>query len=447
MGTTPLHARFRILAPLAVRDFRLLWTGMSVSLFGDGVQLVAVAWLVYDLSNAPAALSLVGVAWTLPQVLLLLAGGVVSDRVERRLVMIAGDLVRLAAMGSLAALVLTGAVELWHVVALVGLHGVGTAFFQPAFGAVVPQIVPPALLVEANSLDQLMRPFAFQLVGPAVGGVAVAALGAGQALALDACTFALSAIAIGCMRRLPRATAAEARRSALSEVREGFAFVRSQTWLWGSLAAFSASLLAFWGPYEVLIPYLVKNELGGGADDLGLIFASGGVGSMVVAVAMAQRGLPRRHIVALYGSWAVASAAIAGFALATASWHAMAASVLVGAGSTIGMVIWGTMMHRLVPGALLGRVTSMDWLVTTSLVPISFAITAPVAGLLGVRATLAAAGLVSGAVVLAFLLVPGIRDTEHHGLERRADAATPAAEPVREPGAEVEAEPAYEASR
>jgi MFS family permease len=207
MGTTPLHARFRILAPLAVRDFRLLWTGMSVSLFGDGVQLVAVAWLVYDLSNAPAALSLVGVAWTLPQVLLLLAGGVVSDRVERRLVMIAGDLVRLAAMGSLAALVLTGAVELWHVVALVGLHGVGTAFFQPAFGAVVPQIVPPALLVEANSLDQLMRPFAFQLVGPAVGGVAVAALGAGQALALDACAGSR-------VRRRPRRAGPRSRRCA-----------------------------------------------------------------------------------------------------------------------------------------------------------------------------------------------------------------------------------------
>lgn len=121
----------RIFAPLRVRRFALLWTGMTVSLVGDGVLLVALAWKVYELSNATTAMSAVGVAMTVPHVALLLLGGVASDRLDRRRLMIASDVVRGSAVAILGILALGGDLRLWHVFVLVAAYGAATAFFGP----------------------------------------------------------------------------------------------------------------------------------------------------------------------------------------------------------------------------------------------------------------------------------------------------------------------------
>src|ERR1700750_405300 len=139
-------SRVRLLAPLRHRDFRLLWGGMCVSLLGDGVFLVAMAWQVYALSNVPTALSSVGIAMTVPTIAFLLLGGVVSDRLDRRRVMLMADVTRGIAVASMAVLSLTGLLELWHVVALVALYGAGAAFFGPAFDAIVPDLLPASAL-------------------------------------------------------------------------------------------------------------------------------------------------------------------------------------------------------------------------------------------------------------------------------------------------------------
>ncbi len=193
-------SRVNLLAPLRHRDFALLWTGQTASLIGDGVFLVAMAWQVYSIWNAPAALSMVGIAMTIPTLLLLLAGGVVSDRFDRRRVLIGADIVRGLAVGAMAVLSLAGALQLWHMFVLVALYGAGTAFFGPAFDAIVPDLLPADQLAQANSLDQLVRPIAFRLVGPALGGWMVAGLGVGTAFALDSATFAISAAAVLSMR-------------------------------------------------------------------------------------------------------------------------------------------------------------------------------------------------------------------------------------------------------
>src|SRR4051794_3262524 len=142
-------SRVRLFAPLRHRDFRLLWAGMCASLLGDGVFLVAVAWQAYELSNAPAAMSLVGIAMTVPTIVLLLLGGAVSDRFDRRRVMVAADLLRAAVIAVLAALAIAGALELWHLVLIVAVYGAGAAFFGPAFDAVVPDVLPAADLPQA----------------------------------------------------------------------------------------------------------------------------------------------------------------------------------------------------------------------------------------------------------------------------------------------------------
>src|SRR5947208_7615470 len=146
-----------LFSPLRIRDFRRLWTGMTVSLLGDGIFLVAVAWQAYDLSNAPTALALVGVAMSGTQVAFLLAGGIVSDRLDRRRVMVAADVLRGLSVAVLGLLSLSGVLELWEMVIIAGVYGAGSAFFGPAFDAIVPELVPADLLQQANSLDQFVR--------------------------------------------------------------------------------------------------------------------------------------------------------------------------------------------------------------------------------------------------------------------------------------------------
>jgi MFS family permease len=407
-------SRVGILRPLRIRDFALLWAGATVSLAGDGVYVVALAWQVYELSDSPTALSLV--AWTLPLGVFVLLGGVVSDRFERRRIMIATDVVRALAAATIGALSLTGAIELWHLIVLAAVFGTGEAFFGPAFNSIVPQIVPRDLLLQANSLDQFIRPFAFTLVGPALGGWLVATVGPGQAFVLDAGTFLVSATAIFFIRhRSAGRQEPELRTSMLRELREGFAFVRAHAWLWATLLAAAILLLAYWGPIEVLVPYRVRNELGGTASDFGLVLACGGVGSILAALILGQRGLPHRHITFMYAAWTLGCLALVGFGLATAVWQLQAVSLAEGALFTAGLVVWGTLVQSLVPGELLGRVTSLDWFISTSLVPISFALTGPVSHALGAQTTLVVAGFAAALATIVFLFVPGVRDTERDG--------------------------------
>ena len=404
-------SRVRLFAPLRHRDFRLLWSGMCVSLLGDGVFLVAMAWQVYALSNAPTALALVGIAMTVPTIAFLLIGGAVSDRFDRRRIMLAADLVRGVAVGLVAVLSLAGVLELWHMVLLVGVYGAGTAFFTPAFDAIVPDVLPASELAQANSLDQFVRPLALRLAGPALGGVLIDVVGVGAAFALDAGSFAVSALALMVMRTQPKARS-EAGGSIGGEIRAGFAYIRRHVWLWATFASAAVAYLLFMGPAEVLLPFVVKNELGGSAGDLGLVFAAGGLGSLGCAVVMGQRGLPRRDITFMYLVWTAATLAVAGYGLADAVWQLMLASLAFNALETAGTIVWATAKQRHVPPELLGRVSSLDWLISIGLLPLSFALTGPVSGAIGAQATLVGAGLIGGVITFAALLLPGMRAIE-----------------------------------
>ena len=412
-------SRVRLFAPLRHRDFRLLWSGMCVSLLGDGVFLVAMAWQVYALSNAPTALALVGIAMTVPTIAFLLVGGAVSDRLDRRRIMLAADAVRGLAVGLIAVLSLAGALELWHMVVLVGVYGAGTAFFTPAFDAIVPDVLPAGELAQANSLDQFVRPLALRLAGPALGGVLIDVVGVGSAFALDAASFAVSALALLAMRSRARVRS-EAGGSIGGEIRAGFAYIRRHVWLWATFVSAAVAYLLFMGPAEVLLPYVVKNELGGSAGDLGLVFAAGGLGSLGCAVVMGQRGLPRRDITFMYLVWTAATLAVAGYGLADAVWQLMLASLAFNALETAGTIVWATAKQRHVPPALLGRVSSLDWLISIGLLPLSFALTGPVSGAIGAQATLIGAGLIGGVITFAALLLPGMRAIE--GREAPASA-------------------------
>jgi DHA3 family tetracycline resistance protein-like MFS transporter len=396
---------------------------MTVSLIGDGIFLVAMAWQAYELWNAPAALSLLGIGMTIPTIAFLLPAGVLSDRLNRKSLMLCADLGRALVLAALAVLALTGLLTFWELVLLVALYGVGTAFFTPAFEAIVPDIVPAADLAAANSLDQFVRPIALRLAGPALGGGLVAGLGLGGAFALNAGSFLASAVAIFLMRP-PAHPRSEHVQSSISALREGFVFVRGRVWLWGTLLSAAIAYLAFMGPAEVLLPYLVKNELNGSASDLGFVFAAGGVGAIGAALFMGQRGHPSRDVTFMYATWTLATLAIAGYGLATAPWQLMIACLAFNALETAGVIVWATIKQRHVPGSMLGRVSSLDWMISIGLLPLSFALTAPVAGLIGIRATLIAAAVIGGVFTLAALFLPGMRAIEGLAAEAPKGRAT-----------------------
>jgi len=408
-------SRLRILQPLRSKDFARWTAGASISLLGDGIFLVALAWQVYDLWSAPAAFAIVGAVWTLPNVAFLLLGGVISDRLDRRKVMIAADVLRAVAIGAIGVLSATGAIELWHVFVGIGFMGVGDAFFNPASTAIVPDLVDAGELTQANALAGMLRPFMLRFAGPAIGGVLVGTVGAGWALIADAATFLVSAVAVSRItpRPLPVRDAADGGpRRFRRELGEGWAFVRRSPWCWATLLAALLSLLAFFGPLEVLLPYLAKEVHRWTPETLGLIFGAGGVGALLGALVLGQRGLPRRMVSFMYWAWAIGVLAIAVFGVMTQVWHAVLASFLMQLGFQLGTVVWVTLMQRLVPRHLLGRVTSLDWMVSIGLVPVSFLLTAPAAQLFGPQATLIGGGVIAAVVTAVLLYLPGVRDPE-----------------------------------
>jgi MFS family permease len=415
--TEPSWSRIGILRPLRVRDFRFLWAGMSISLIGDGIYLVAIALQVYSMSDEPSALALVGLAWTGPMVLVLLFSGVLSDRLERRRLLIAADAIRCAAIGSMGVLTSLGVVRLWHLVALAAVYGIGEAVFYPAFSSLVPDLVAGhEHLVQANSLAQFMRPFAQTMLGPAIGGFLVQGFGAGSAFLADAGTFAFSAVMVSMIRARGRPSHDGEPTSAGQDLVEGIRYVRRHTWLLVAMLAATVNLLFFWGPFEVLVPFVVKRVLGGSGAELGLIFAAGGAASVVTAVVMGQRALPRRPLTVMYAAWGLATFALVGFGIADELWPMYLVSAASSACITVLLILWTTLMQRMVPARFLGRVSSLDWMLSTAGTPASYALTGPVSSVLGPQATLVAAGSVGAVVVLlAAVLVPGARAPERDG--------------------------------
>ena len=383
--------------------------GQSVSLVGDGIYLVAIAWLVYDLSNEPGALAIVGIAWTLPMVLGLLLAGVLSDRFERRRLLVLSDVIRCAAIGAIAALSLAGVVQLWHVIMLVVVYGAGEALFLPAFSAIVPDVVPREQLLHANTLREMMEPLGLRFAGPALGGLLITVFSVGTAFLVDALTFLASALVVSFMSRQPPPR--EEGHTLRADLREGFAYVRAHAWLWVTLSGAALFLLATYGPFEVLLPYIIRNDLGGGAAMFGTVLAAGGAGSFFGAVLIGRTGLPRRHVTFMWAAWCVGDVLFVGLAVADAAWQMCLVAFMAFSLATAALVVWNTLMNTLVPPELLGRVSSFDWFVSIGLTPLSFAVTGPVAELLGARTTLAISGLL-GAATFFFVFIPGVRNPE-----------------------------------
>lgn len=415
---TPRHRaprpdpKLKILRPLGINDFALLWTGLFVSLVGDGVFIVALPLQVFELRDTATAFTIALIAWTVPLVLCLPLAGVLSDRFERRRMMIIAVTMQGVAVAGMGLLAVTNSIDLWHIYLLAAVYGTGEGLFGPAFGSIVPDIVPKELLVAANSLDNFSRPFAQRLVGPALGGIIVTLSDPGGAFLVDAGSFGAAALVFTIIRTRGKSVEERRRGPMWQEMKEGFEFVRNNAWLLGGLGSAALGLLIFYGPWQALVPYRVTHALSGDGLDLAMLYAAGGAGAVLASMLISQRDMPKRFMTAMYLAMAIGTLMLVGYGAATRVWHVVVASFVMHALFAAGIIIWQTTMHKVVPGAILGRVSSLDWFVSTSLIPVSLAIAGPLSNALGPGRVLIGAGVLGCAALLSFLLLPGVRDPE-----------------------------------
>ena len=397
---------------LRQRDYALLWSGQTVSVLGDGIYTIAIALEALRISNHPMTLAYVEAARIVPNVLLLVFAGTLVDRLPRRLVVLSADLLRGGAIAALAALAAAHALDVTELVVLSVAVGVGDAFFYPAYRAILPEVLPPELLTQGNAFNSASQTMGASFVGPALGGVVVAAGGTSAAFALDAGTFLVSGLCLVLMSHVP--APAPSGRSMVHDARQGIRWTVRQRWLWfGILAAGVANFAAF-SPTAVTMPLLVRDVLHQGPAAYGATFAAAGVGGLLAAAVAARLGSPARRMAVIWASWALSSIALVGLGLAPDVVVVAVCAAVTFFGLTYGNLLWGVLMQVAVPADMLGRASSVDWLFSICLSPLGLVVAGVLAGTIGVRETvLLGAGL--SAVSCLVVFVPGVRDPDRPG--------------------------------
>jgi MFS family permease len=391
--------------PLAERDFRLLFLGRTISLFGSAFAPIALAFAVVVLTGSPSDLGLVLSAYMLAHLVFLLAGGVWADRLPRNLVMVTSDLLSSGAQLAAAALLLTGVAQSWHLIVLAALRGGASAFFMPASTGLVPQVVSPGRLQQANALLSLSRN-STRIAGVALAGILVATLGPGWALALDGATYLLGAVFIA-MLRVPHVKPAE-EREFLRELSEGWREFRSRAWLCVTIVQFALINAYAIGAFLVLGPFVAEHHLGGAAA-WGFILAAEAAG-MIVAGVVALRYRPERPL--LVATLAVLTMAplLALLGLAAPLALILPTAFVAGVGLELYGVFWDTTLQQHIPDEKLSRVSSYDVLGSFALIPVGVAVMGPISNAIGVADTLMGAALI---VVLATIAVISVSDVRN----------------------------------
>ncbi|PWW22413.1 putative MFS family arabinose efflux permease [Geodermatophilus normandii] len=413
----------RALAPLRHRSYRLLATSLGLSLLAQGLWTVALVWQVVDLGGGPAALSLATALSAGGMLASTLLGGALADRVPQRRILLGVALLQTAAVGLVAVLSLAGALALGPLSAAALAQGIAMGLYYPAYSALVPGLVPPGDLLAANGLEGVVRPALAMAVGPAAAGLLVAAFSPGAALAVTALT---SAAAAACVAALPTTPVRRdvAGSGLLADVREGVAYMVRTPWLLATLLFASLMVLVLIGPFEVLVPFAIRDQAGGGPSEHALVLAAFGIGGAVGSAVVASYRLPRRYLTVMNLLWGLGCVPMVVFGWTSQLWVMIAAAGVLGAAFEAGTVIWGTLLQRRVPPALLGRVSSLDFFVSMAFMPLSMALAGPVSGLLGLTGTFLLAGLVPPVLALVAVLAWRLpADEIAHPLDVPADEA------------------------
>jgi MFS family permease len=390
------RARF---GAFSYRDFRLLWFGLLVSNVGSWMQMLAQGWLVVQLSNSAGEgsfyLGMVGLVRSAPVLALSGFAGALADRLDRRRILATTQTLMGVSALALGVLVEAHAVKIWHVMVMAAISAGANAFDAPTRQAMLPQLVGPRDLMSAIGLNSA----AFNgpaLVGPALGGLLVAAVGIAPCFFINAASYGAVLVALAMMRHQPPANVG-GKKSLLGDAIDGFTHVGREPRL---LAIFALlSLVGFVArPYLQLLPAFIKAVLAGGPQELGIVMGAAGGGALAGSLITALVGITRGRGALMIGSAAVAGAALVWFSSTTSVWPACAALVLLGGSIMLFMGMSNTLIQTYTPVEMRGRVISIYTMTVLGFMPLGSGLLGWVASLTSLPITFAVSG---GLVVLA----------------------------------------------
>ncbi|MEQ6901311.1 MFS transporter [Nocardioides sp. YIM 152588] len=401
-----MTARTGALAPLRHRSFRWYFASRTINLVGGTMAPVALAFAVLEVSHSPGALGLVLAAHSIPMVAFVLLGGVIADRFGRTRVIQVGNVASGLSQLAIATLVISGHAQVWHLVALTAVNGTVAAANQPALASLMPQLVPRAELQQANVLNSMLRN-TFAVLGPAIAGGLVVTAGPGWALAVDGATY-LVAAALLLPIALPPAERKE-RTGVVADLREGWTFVRSTTWLWVVVLSFGVLNALHAGGLDTLGPVRAK-ESALGAAGWGLIGSATAAGLLLTALVFTRVRLERPLF---WGMLGCAAFGLPMLALGTTDqlWIVLVAAFVAGAGIEVFGLGWDLSMQEHVPEEMLSRVYSYDMLGSFVAIPIGQLAFGPLGLVVGVQTMMLVAGVAYATICLLVLLCsPSVRN-------------------------------------
>jgi MFS family permease len=405
--------------PLRLPAFRLLFAARAISYVGTYLAPIAVAFAILDNGGGATAVGLSFAAWTLAQVTMLAFGGVLGDRIPRRVVMVGSDLASTVVRAAMGALLVSGHAHVWELIALQACGGAAVAFYSPASYGLVREVVPDEQLQQANGLLAIARYAAFPL-GAAIGGSIVALIGPGTALVVDAGTYAASAALLS---RIDVESIARAGAGFLRELREGWSAFIEQTWVWVLVLYISMYFLITYAPFFVLGPYVAKHTMDG-ARSWAFVVTGEGVGSLLGGLA-GLRWRPRQPMV--FTGLLLMFSAVQDVLLAFHPTTLLLTPAATGAGFAfaLGSVVWDTTLQRKVSPEKLARVASYGWMGAMVFLPAGYALAGPIAMTIGLKAYLLIAAVWIVASTLFVVRLPAVREV---GLEEATDALPVAAQ-------------------
>lgn len=409
------------LAPLRERNFRLYFSSRVVNLLGSLMAPVALAFAVLEISDSPTALGVVLAAHSIPMVVFLLAGGVLADRFGRTLVIQSSNVLAGLTQLAIAFLVISGTAEIWHLVVLTAVNGVAAAAALPALASVLPQLVPREQLQQANVLVSMARS-GLSVVGPTVSSLIVVSVGPGWALAVDGLAY-LGAAALLAPIRLPRPVRAVG-GSAIRDLREGWGYFRSTTWLWVVVLAFSVICAVHQGGFFTLGPVLAK-DTAIGERGWGLILSAEALGLLVTGFVLLRVRLERPLFWGMLGTVLYAAPLVA-LGLTDSLLLVVLAAFVAGAGIEVFGLGWQLAMQENVPDDMLSRAFSFDALGSFAAIPLGQLLAGPLALAFGLQPVMLVAGLALAGVALLTLLSPSVRDLQRAEPASGVPAPSPA---------------------
>ena len=399
-----------VFSALRVRDFRLLWIGQSVSSLGDGVFTVALALTALKIGKRPIDLAYVIAARAIPSIGFAIIGGVVADRFSRRTMMLLSDLVRGSAVGAVALLLMAGRLRFWELIVMAVVFGVADAFFSPASMAIIPEIVSDEQITQANALGQMSGQATQGIIGPAIGGIIVAVIGYSWSMGFNALSFGVSAVSLLLMR--VRRDSPSSEQSVIAEAMEGINFIRARKWLFATLFVGCMANFFGWFPLAVLLPLLVRTTFHGSTQSLGLILTAGGVAGLLATIVVARLGSPRRNMTTMWIIYSIGALAIAGMGLAPNLWIVGLLSATQVGLFLYGDILYVSMMQKLIPKEVLGRVWSVALLFSFAGGPLGYLLAGVMATAIGIQTTVFCGGLISLGFCVGVMFVPEVRQLD-----------------------------------